>query len=795
MKNWFLPTSICIVIILLGALGWRFAQAPSVSANTSISNAVVIEHDLDPITFTQSVSEGYLFPGDEVKYTYTIDVPANGPSGIYVPTLLNALPDVLEYVSHSIYPESEATHVEYVPEKDAFYLENKLASNTDLTLSVVGFVPNDIEEGSIVSHTVTVDYEGVSEGNENNVSYGTSLQTTTAVAVLPSVPEISLIIQSDKQSVFAGDEVLFTLTVNNYGEKAVVPSEVSVLDRLPSELSYIEHRFVEEDKGAGTYNPETGVWDISDLPPGSSTTMYLSASVQDAWDGSDIQNEVFLTHSYQIDGVLTDFDITDEGTITLIEQDPVEDDGTVLMPQLSFTKQTATTEARVSDTVTFFMELALDDGLAGAAFDIEISDELPEGITYAAHRQYTYVEGGVIASNRFEYSQREMKWRGRMSSGERYVLEIDVLVDEGTQGSVIENIAYVSFDGKETRGSASFSVQEDEPTIPDEDLDPIDDDTEGETEEEEDDEVVTESSTSSSVSSDAPAGGTVSGGAVYTRRSFQKYRAEAQERTSTMGVGGGAGLTDLNYVVYIANPDGSIRTSGSSYAQTEERGQSLGTVHFEDKGIDFDYNDIAVSYNTRSCSHAEFYISELNAGWHHMVGVKVYKGDTMVGDVILFENSHAAERMARWIDLGQFINNDCAQATLRTSGDALCYEGGCKNAEFYVYIVNPDGTIRYTNSAFNLVERLESRLFNLRFEDKGADMDFNDLKLTLDMRDCANIQVTLDEVNAGWQHEIRGRLYLHGVDVWDTVLWQNSHDGIGETYQFDVADHVTMCSE
>ena len=75
-----------------------------------------------------------------------------------------------------------------------------------------------------------------------------------------------------------GDQVTFTLTVNNIGPDEA--TSVSVIDALPEGFDYIS------DTGNGTYNPNTGMWDIGSVPNGDSATLDITANVVEALGSS-----------------------------------------------------------------------------------------------------------------------------------------------------------------------------------------------------------------------------------------------------------------------------------------------------------------------------------------------------------------------------------------------------------------------------------------------------------------------------------------------------------------------------
>jgi uncharacterized repeat protein (TIGR01451 family) len=63
---------------------------------------------------------------------------------------------------------------------------------------------------------------------------------------------------ADKENINLGDEVTWIVTAQNFGPNTA--KNVKVYDKLPSGLKYVKHTTTK-----GTFDPETGIWDIGDL--------------------------------------------------------------------------------------------------------------------------------------------------------------------------------------------------------------------------------------------------------------------------------------------------------------------------------------------------------------------------------------------------------------------------------------------------------------------------------------------------------------------------------------------------
>ena len=73
-----------------------------------------------------------------------------------------------------------------------------------------------------------------------------------------SSSQLKLDNDADKENIYLGDEVTWTVTAQNIGPDTA--KNVKVYDKLPSGLKYVKHTTTK-----GTFNPKTGIWDIGDL--------------------------------------------------------------------------------------------------------------------------------------------------------------------------------------------------------------------------------------------------------------------------------------------------------------------------------------------------------------------------------------------------------------------------------------------------------------------------------------------------------------------------------------------------
>ncbi len=110
--------------------------------------------------------------------------------------------------------------------------------------------------------------------------------------------------------------------------------------------------------------------------------------------------------------------------------------------------------------------------------------------------------------------------------------------------------------------------------------------------------------------------------------------------------------SSVSYDLYIVDPDGTERHSGTSW--THDRAIDASTVEhaFEDKGNDFDYNDVIVDVNKADCHTLSAKVVSIDAGWHHQIWFALYYDGVKKRTVMISPDSHQAAGSSLVIDGG-----------------------------------------------------------------------------------------------------------------------------------------------
>jgi len=198
-------------------------------------------------------------PGDTVKFTLTLS--NEGPSGATGIEVRDSLPDGYSYVS------ARASRGSYDPDRGVWTVE-ALESNATATLELTATVKPRGERKNVAEVVAALQYDPDSTPGNGDASEDDYAEA--AIVYLPEA-DLALTKTASPQPVAPGDQVTFTLTLENLGPNDA--SGVQVQDLLPSGYQYIS------DDGKGAYDPSTGIWTVGGLASGERKTLVINALV------------------------------------------------------------------------------------------------------------------------------------------------------------------------------------------------------------------------------------------------------------------------------------------------------------------------------------------------------------------------------------------------------------------------------------------------------------------------------------------------------------------------------------
>jgi uncharacterized repeat protein (TIGR01451 family) len=253
------------------------------------SEPAVIHVNNAALTVTKTAAQANYNVGDTA--VYNIDVLNNGPNTATNAVVTDTLPTGLTYLSSTLGGVYDAA--------------------TRTVTWTVASLGNGVHFLATVSATVTADAAGKTVTNTLQAKDDQMVDpvSTTASIYVPSAAlELTKTVNNDTPKV--NDTVLYTLIVQNHGPDAA--TSVKVTDVVPTGGL----KFVGVDSvNYGTYNPNTGVWTIGDLPANSTAKLVLRFTVTRA---GTIENKAKVT-SLTYDPNL----YPTEATVTINVQKPI----------------------------------------------------------------------------------------------------------------------------------------------------------------------------------------------------------------------------------------------------------------------------------------------------------------------------------------------------------------------------------------------------------------------------------------------------------------------------------------
>ncbi len=217
-----------------------------------VTNTSSIYVNNAPLSITKITDKAQPNVGETVTYTInvTTGVETDTATGVVV---TDTLPAGLTFVNASNGGVWDANT------RTVTWNVGNLASGNQFIATVTAEVTSEAAAKTLVN-TATVD--------SNQIMNPLS---TTASIYVPSA-DLVLTKTVDNAKPTVKDTVIYTLIVNNQGPDTSV--NVTVFDKLPGGLTYVSHT-----ANYGTYDLETGLWKIGNLPSGASAVLTITSVV------------------------------------------------------------------------------------------------------------------------------------------------------------------------------------------------------------------------------------------------------------------------------------------------------------------------------------------------------------------------------------------------------------------------------------------------------------------------------------------------------------------------------------
>ena len=327
------------------------------------------------LSLTKIVSDDTPNVGDNI--TFTLTVANGGTAGATNVVVRDLLPVGLTFVSSA---PNQGTYDELTGDWNVGTVA--VGVNATLTITATVATPGvKINDAEITQ----ADQADPDSTPGNNLP---AEDDQDSITVTPQSSDLSLSKIVDDATPVAGQNIVFTITLNNGGPDAA--TGVVVRDLLPAGLT-----FVSSTPSQGSYVSGTGLWTVGTVNSGGNATLAITATT--ATGGAKVNTaEVF-------DADQNDPDSTPNNNAGA-EDDQASTTVTPEFADLSLTKDVDDSTPTVGQSVVFTLTVA--NGGPQSATNVVIEDLLPAGLTFVSSTpsQGSYVNGtgiwtvGTIAS-------------------------------------------------------------------------------------------------------------------------------------------------------------------------------------------------------------------------------------------------------------------------------------------------------------------------------------------------------------------------------------------------------------
>jgi len=346
-------------------------------ADSTPDNGDIGEDDDDKVSITvaQSADLRLTKTADDTSpklnndVTFTITVHNDGPDNTTGVIVEDILPAGLTY-------KSDNSSGAYAVGTGLWTIGN-LANGASVSLQIVatatqsGTVINtaQVNSSDLYDPDSTPDNDTPAEDDQDDVTI-----------IVPETVDLRLEKTVDNATPNFGDNVIFTITVNNDGPDAA--SGIEVTDILPAGVSWVS------DNGSGNFNNSNGLWTIGNLANGGSVSLQITAKIQATGT---------ITNMAQV-SACDDDDVDSTPGNNISSEDDQDDAVLTVAPSadLRLSKTVDQSNPHLNDYINFTITLN-NDGPDGAT-NVSVEDILPAGVTYDSNNpsQGTYNSGTGI---------------------------------------------------------------------------------------------------------------------------------------------------------------------------------------------------------------------------------------------------------------------------------------------------------------------------------------------------------------------------------------------------------------
>ncbi len=365
------------------------------------TNTTITVPPASDLTITKTVNNPT--PQYLENITYTLTVHNSGPDDATGVNVTDMLPSGLRY----IWDDGNGS---YNP-LTGLWTIGTLSNGANAILHILVQV--------ITSNTTITNIANVTGTNHDHNN--TNNQTNTTITV-PPASDLTITKTVDNPTPHYLDNITYIITVHNNGPDSAI--NVNVTDILPSGLRYIF------DNSNGSYNPNTGLWNIGTLTNGSSAILNILAQV--------IVSNTQITNIATVNGTNYDHNDTNNQTNTTITVPPASD--------LTITKTVDNSTPDYLETITY--TITVHNNGPDNATGVVSHDVLPTGLRY------------ISDNSNGSYNPTTGLWTiGNLANGANAVLHIlaQVIVSNTTITN-IANVTATEYDQNSTNNEINTTI-------------------------------------------------------------------------------------------------------------------------------------------------------------------------------------------------------------------------------------------------------------------------------------------------------------------------------------------------
>ena len=307
-----------------------------------------------------------------------------------------------------------------------------LAPNTSATVKFDVVVENGMYGETIKNVAVASADNAVPVEAPDQINSGDGVKVNDG-AVKPSVTK-----SANKDAVKVGDQIIYTVRVENGEDAEVAMTGITMTDVLPDEVSYVfGSQRISDNCTRCNFNDasKTLTLTVDKLEPGEFAEFQFAVTVNDDAYGKTIKNVAVVDGDNF--GPIEAPDTTNSG-----EGIPVADGETALTAE----KVASVGTVNVGETYTYSITVKNESSAQTAAKNVVFSDPLPEGLIFAGK---LFVDETAVPYRYTSANSTLTVELGDLEPGASKTISFDVTVDNNMYNTSIMNVATVDADNSD----------------------------------------------------------------------------------------------------------------------------------------------------------------------------------------------------------------------------------------------------------------------------------------------------------------------------------------------------------